>query len=44
MQHLIRAAQRLGLVIMAVVVMVGALTLVSAPASATNYEIGRAHV
>ncbi|MFM7471856.1 MAG: plastocyanin [Nodosilinea sp.] len=39
MQHLIRAAQRLGLVIMAVVVMVGALTLVSAPASATNYKV-----
>lgn len=39
MQQLIRAAQRLGLVMMAVVVMVGALTLVSAPASATNYDI-----
>ncbi len=39
MQHLIRAARRLGLLIVAVVVMVGTLTLVPASASATNYNV-----
>ncbi|NJL48258.1 MAG: plastocyanin [Leptolyngbyaceae cyanobacterium SM2_5_2] len=39
MQRVIRAAQRLGLVFLSVLLVVGALTVASAPASATNYEV-----
>ncbi|MFM7323561.1 MAG: plastocyanin [Nodosilinea sp.] len=39
MKHLIRVAQRLGIALLSVLLLVGTLTLVSAPASATNYNI-----
>lgn len=39
MRHLIRVAQRLGIALLSVLLLVGTLTLASAPASATNYEI-----
>jgi plastocyanin len=39
MNRVLRAAQRLGIAALSVLVVLGALTLVSAPASATNYEV-----
>ena len=39
MNRVIRAAQRLGIAALSVLLVLGAMTLVSAPASATNYEI-----
>jgi plastocyanin len=39
MKHLIRVAQRLGIAVLSVLLLVGTLTLISAPASATNYDI-----
>lgn len=39
MQRVFRAAQRLGLVILSVLLVVGTLTLASAPAAATNYDV-----
>jgi plastocyanin len=39
MQRVFRAAQRLGLVFLSALLVVGALTLVSAPALATNYDV-----
>jgi plastocyanin len=39
MKHLIRVAQRLGIALLSVLLLVGTLTLASAPASATNYDI-----
>jgi plastocyanin len=39
MKRVIRAAQRLGLAALSVLLVLGALTLVSAPAAATNYEV-----
>lgn len=39
MKHLIRVAQRLGIAVLSVLLLVGTLTLVSAPASAANYDI-----
>jgi plastocyanin len=39
MRHLIRVAQRLGIALLSVLLLVGTLTLASAPASATNYDI-----
>jgi plastocyanin len=39
MKHLIRVTQRLGIAVLSVLLLVGTLTLVSAPASATNYDI-----
>lgn len=39
MNRVIRAAQRLGIAALSVLVVLGALTLASAPASATDYEV-----
>lgn len=39
MQRVIRAAQRLGLVFLSALLVVGTLTLASAPAAATNYDV-----
>ena len=39
MKRIIRAAQRLGLAALSVLLVLGAMTLVSASASATNYDV-----
>src|SRR5512146_2931059 len=39
MNRIIRAAQRLGIAALSVLLVLGAMTLVSTPASATNYEV-----
>lgn len=39
MKRVIRAAQRLGIAALSMLLVLGALTLVSAPASATNYDV-----
>ncbi|MEB3252008.1 MAG: plastocyanin [Cyanobacteriota bacterium] len=39
MKDLIRVAQRLGIALLSVLLLVGTLTLASVPASATNYDI-----
>jgi len=39
MNRVIRAAQRLGIAVLSVLLVVGALTFASAPASATNYDV-----
>jgi plastocyanin len=39
MNRVIRAAQRLGLAALSVLLVLGAMTLVAAPASATHYEV-----
>lgn len=39
MQRVIRTAQRLGLVFLSALLIIGTLTLASAPASATNYDV-----
>jgi plastocyanin len=39
MQRVFRVAQRLGLVFLSALLVVGALTLVSSPALATNYDV-----
>lgn len=39
MKRVIRAAQRLGIAALSVLLVLGAMTLVSAPASATNYDV-----
>ena len=44
MKHLIRVAQRLGIALLSVLLLVGTLTLVSAPASATNYDLSLIHI
>ncbi|NJL54797.1 plastocyanin [bacterium] len=39
MQRVFRTAQRLGLVFLSALLVIGTLTLASAPASATNYDV-----
>lgn len=39
MNRVIRVAQRLGIAALSVLLVLGAMTLVAAPASATNYEV-----